>query len=127
MIIKEKVKITPFNLDRMLHIYVPDDYKQTDKKYPVLYMYDGHNLYNDSDATYGHAWRIADTFTKNNIEMIAILNDGRILATDSIKTNIKEVQYEKVCSFPGHAGDFALSVRLCQGRCVESTCQRTAV
>lgn len=32
---------------------------------------------------------------KNNIEMIAILNDGRILATDSIKTNIKEVQYEK--------------------------------
>ena len=32
---------------------------------------------------------------KNNIEMIAILNDGCILATDSIKTNIKEVQYEK--------------------------------
>ena len=32
---------------------------------------------------------------KNNIELIVILNDGRILATDSIKTNIKEVQYEK--------------------------------
>ena len=32
---------------------------------------------------------------KSNIEMIAILNDGRILATDNIKTNIKEVQYEK--------------------------------
>ena len=28
-------------------------------------------------------------------KLIAILNDGRILATDSIKTNIKEVQYEK--------------------------------
>ena len=33
--------------------------------------------------------------SKNNIEMIAVLYDGRILATDNIKTNIKEVQYEK--------------------------------
>lgn len=72
MIIKEWVKITPFNKDRLLHIYLPDNYEGNNKKYPVLYMFDGHNLYYDHDATYGHAWRIADTFTKNNIEMIVV-------------------------------------------------------
>ena len=72
MIVKEIIEIKPFKKDRMLHIYLPDNYDSSNQTYPVLYMYDGHNLYNDSDATYGHAWRISDTFTKNNIEMIVV-------------------------------------------------------
>ena len=72
MIIKEMTTITPFQKDRMLHIYVPDDYAEQTKTYPVLYMFDGHNLYSDQDATYGHSWRIADTFKKNNVEMIVV-------------------------------------------------------
>ena len=27
-----------------------------DKRYPVLYMFDGHNVFFDSDATYGKSW-----------------------------------------------------------------------
>lgn len=72
MIIKEMVNITPFNKDRMLHIYVPDSYFEEKKTYPVLYMFDGHNLYRDEDATYGRSWRIADTFKHFNIEMIVV-------------------------------------------------------
>ena len=72
MINKEWVTITPFDLGRMLHIYVPDDYETSNKTYPVLYMFDGHNLYNDQDATYGHSWRIAKTFTENKIDMIVV-------------------------------------------------------
>ncbi|MCB6314258.1 alpha/beta hydrolase-fold protein, partial [Gordonibacter pamelaeae] len=37
----------------MLHIYLPQDYEQGNKRYPVLYMFDGHNLFYDEDATFG--------------------------------------------------------------------------
>ena len=72
MIEKRTTHITPFGLDRCLHIYLPDDYYISDKSYPVLYMFDGHNLYLDSDATYGHAWHIADTFAKQQVKMIVV-------------------------------------------------------
>ena len=45
MIIKKEVLITPFNLSRMLHIYVPDGAFRSKKRYPVMYMFDGHNLF----------------------------------------------------------------------------------
>ena len=31
MVIKEMVHITPYNLDRMLHIYLPDDYEESEE------------------------------------------------------------------------------------------------
>ena len=59
MIIKEEVYITPYQCHRTLHIYKPDDLKE-DEKLPVLYMFDGHNLYYDNEATYGKSWGIKD-------------------------------------------------------------------
>ena len=32
MIIKEMVHITPYHLDRMLHIYLPDDYEESEAR-----------------------------------------------------------------------------------------------
>mgnify|MGYP000388125881 CR=1 FL=1 len=53
MIQKEQVYITPFSTYRTLHIHLPQDYKNSTERYPVMYMFDGHNLFNDADATYG--------------------------------------------------------------------------
>lgn len=39
--------------DRRIHLYLPDDYEQSQECYPVLYMFDGHNLFFDGDATFG--------------------------------------------------------------------------
>lgn len=72
MIEKKIIHITPFGLDRMLHIYLPNDYYEKDNKYPVLYMFDGHNLYNDIDATYGHAWHISSQFDENHVQAIVV-------------------------------------------------------
>ncbi len=44
-------------LNRLLHIYIPDDIKEGER-FPVMYMFDGHNLFFDSDATYGKSWGI---------------------------------------------------------------------
>lgn len=60
MVEKFIVKMTPFNLDRMIHVYLPDNYFNSDESYPVMYMYDGHNLFYDEDATYGKSWGLKD-------------------------------------------------------------------
>lgn len=43
-----------------IHMYLPDDYLESQAKYPVLYMFDGHNLFFDEDATFGRSWRLPD-------------------------------------------------------------------
>jgi predicted alpha/beta superfamily hydrolase len=42
---------------RRVYLYLPDSYeKEPDKRYPVMYMFDGHNVFFDSDATFGKSW-----------------------------------------------------------------------
>lgn len=50
MVIKEMVHITPYHLERMLAYYLPDDYEESEARYPVMYMYDGHNLFYNEDC-----------------------------------------------------------------------------
>lgn len=60
MIKKFDVTITPFQLQRTIHLYLPDNYEETAMRYPVLYMYDGHNLFYNEDATYGKSWGLKE-------------------------------------------------------------------
>ena len=42
---------------RKAYIYLPENYRnENTKRYPVLYMFDGHNVFFDSHATYGKCW-----------------------------------------------------------------------
>lgn len=72
MVIKENVMITPWNLERTLHIYLPHDYDQSDECYPVLYMFDGHNLFYDEDATYGKSWGLKDYLDQQRKKIIVV-------------------------------------------------------
>ena len=37
---------------RTVYVYVPDEAQENpEARYPVLYMFDGHNVFFDSDAT----------------------------------------------------------------------------
>lgn len=54
----------PDGTNRTAHIYLPDDWQASSEKYPVMYFFDGHNLYRDSDATYGKCWGL-ETFLNN--------------------------------------------------------------
>ena len=43
--------------ERNAYIYLPESYDhEPDRRYPVLYMFDGHNVFFDWDATYGKSW-----------------------------------------------------------------------
>lgn len=56
MLIKRDFIYSPNGENRRLHIWLPDDYYMTGERYPVMYFFDGHNLYLDEDATYGKSW-----------------------------------------------------------------------
>jgi predicted alpha/beta superfamily hydrolase len=44
-------------LDRDLTVYLPPSYDETDRRYPVLYMQDGQNLF-DPEASFAGSWRV---------------------------------------------------------------------
>lgn len=48
------------NRSKTIRVFLPKDYDETDKYYPVLYMHDGQNLM-DSSPFSGHSWDILTT------------------------------------------------------------------
>ena len=45
-----------------MFISLPKSYYNSNKRYPVLYMCDGQNLFDDLQATYGKSWGILETY-----------------------------------------------------------------
>lgn len=72
-----KLAIKPLGQSpRKIYVYLPDSYdKNKHKKYPVLYMFDGHNLFFDDVATYGKCWGIKDYLDKNHLDLVVIGQD----------------------------------------------------
>ena len=72
MIIKRDFNYTPKGKNRPLHIYLPDDYHDTGERYPVMYFFDGHNLFTDEDATYGKSWGMKEFLDHWGKKMIMV-------------------------------------------------------
>ena len=72
MIVKRDFIYTPKGKNRPLHIYLPDDYGESGERYPVTYFFDGHNLFFDSDATYGKCWGLKEYLDHWDKKMIVV-------------------------------------------------------
>lgn len=74
MIIRDEILIPqlPTRKMRKLYVYLPPEYDYSDEHYPVLYMFDGHNVFYDKDATYGKSWGMAKYLRKNNPALIVV-------------------------------------------------------
>lgn len=58
---------------RQAYIWLPDSYDEDESKhYPVLYMFDGHNVFVDEDATYGKSWGLAEYLSWTEKEVIVV-------------------------------------------------------
>lgn len=44
---------------RKAYVYLPVQY-DGEERFPVMYMFDGHNLFDDGEATYGKSWGLSD-------------------------------------------------------------------
>ena len=79
------IKITPFNDNRLVNVYLPKDYDETNERYPVIYMFDGHNLFYDEEAAFGSSWKLKDFMDKYSKKMIIVgvycnmVGNGRIV------------------------------------------------
>ena len=58
--------------NRTLHIWLPDDYYDCFDFYPVMYFFDGHNLFLDADATYGKSWGMKEFLENWGKRMIIV-------------------------------------------------------
>lgn len=72
MIIKRDFIYTPKGTNRPLHIYLPNNYFESEQRYPVMYFFDGHNLFFDEDATYGKSWGLKEFLDSWEKEMIVV-------------------------------------------------------
>ncbi len=53
MLIKQDFYFNSIGANRKLHIRLPD---RGEPPFPVMYFFDGHNLFRDEDATFGKSW-----------------------------------------------------------------------
>ena len=59
--------------ERWAYIYLPKSYYTNPRKrYPVLYMFDGHNLFSDKEATYGKSWGLEEYMDFTDTQMIIV-------------------------------------------------------
>ncbi|MBP5224109.1 MAG: alpha/beta hydrolase [Lachnospiraceae bacterium] len=74
MIIVKRIRIPelPTARGRRLYVYLPKGYEASDERYPVLYMFDGHNVFYDSHATYGKSWGMKEYLEKSRRKLILV-------------------------------------------------------
>ena len=71
---------------RRAYVYLPLQAMYGDgQRFPVLYMFDGHNVFFDSDATYGESWGMGEYLDAHRVPLIVAAvecnhdpNNGRI-------------------------------------------------
>ena len=72
--------------ERRAYVYLPNALEDDpDGRYPVLYMFDGHNVFFDEDATYGKSWGMGDYLDAHDVPLIVAAvecshdpNNGRL-------------------------------------------------
>ena len=76
MIEKWGIPVTPITGKRKLrnvYVYLPQAAKENPKaRFPVLYMFDGHNVFFDDDATYGKSWGMGDYLDATETPLIVV-------------------------------------------------------
>lgn len=77
-IIETSFFMPQLNRNRRIWIYLPENYASSRTKYPVLYLHDGQNIFEDSSSFAGE-WGVdefLDTTTTKNCIVVAIDNGG---------------------------------------------------
>jgi predicted alpha/beta superfamily hydrolase len=67
-----QTRITPLGRDRTVRVLLPHGYAGGERRFPVLYMHDGQNLFHDEDASYGTSWGVADRLAQHGPDLIVV-------------------------------------------------------
>jgi len=72
--VSDPIEAAHLDVERELLAYLPPSYESSDRQYPVVYMHDGQNLF-DEVTSYDGEWRVDETMTelaKEGTEAIVI-------------------------------------------------------
>ncbi|SEN62344.1 Predicted hydrolase of the alpha/beta superfamily [Mesobacillus persicus] len=64
-----------FNSDRKIRIYLPKNYEDSTKKFPVLYMHDGQNVFDCKESIGGVSLELHEYLDQEQIELIVVAID----------------------------------------------------
>lgn len=69
-----KIKIPALSGEeqRLVYLYLPENWKTSGRRYPVMYMFDGHNVFFDTHATYGKSWGMGEYLDENHKQLIIV-------------------------------------------------------
>ncbi len=85
---------------RSLRIYLPPSYREnTAKRYPVLYMHDGQNLFDAKTAAFGVEWGVDETI--NRLVATGVMDEVIVVGIDNTPDRIPEYT---TCCDPKHGG-----------------------
>ncbi|WP_426103312.1 alpha/beta hydrolase [Massilia sp. TSP1-1-2] len=70
LLLPEQLSMPGLNRKRQIRLYLPPAYATSTKHYPVLYMHDGQNLFDNATA-YGGEWKVDET-------MDALAREGKL-------------------------------------------------
>jgi predicted alpha/beta superfamily hydrolase len=74
-LLPEQLEIPGLNRKRQVRMYLPPNYATSGKRYPVLYMHDAQNLFDDATA-YAGEWKVDETLDalskEGKLELIVV-------------------------------------------------------
>lgn len=96
----EKFKSPQLGNERTLRIYLPPSYGgDTKRRYPVLYMHDGQNLFDAKTASYGTEWNIDEV-----ADRLAHQGDMEEVIVVGIDNTTDRIAEYTPCCDPKHGG-----------------------
>jgi len=86
------IDVPQLNCTKKIWLYLPNDYTTSKKKYPVIYMHDGQNLF-DTKTSYVGEWNIDEKLDSLNAQVIVVgIEHGNEKRTDEL-TPYKNEKY----------------------------------
>ncbi|SHJ09661.1 alpha/beta hydrolase [Flavobacterium terrae] len=65
------IEAPQLNTSKKIWVYLPKNYSESKKKYPVIYMHDAQNLF-DKSTSFAGEWNIDETLDSLNAEVIVV-------------------------------------------------------
>lgn len=77
---------------REIHVYLPGEYDRSGKRYPVLYVQDGQNLFNPERAYLGQTWNALETL--NSLIKKKLIRPLIVVAIDNSPDRMSEYTHD---------------------------------
>ncbi|MFA0080172.1 alpha/beta hydrolase-fold protein [Vibrio artabrorum] len=104
LILIDEFLIPQLNRTRTLRLYLPAGYRRSEQAYPVLYMHDGQNVFEESTATYGMCWDARTTL--DEMQRRGKLSGLIVVAIDSSNDLDKMARYNEYSPWKAHRDGF---------------------